>query len=47
MKIDPVGSLPTRKASNANFTGDVYVDPIVVAPAPTGIRIPWGRPFTS
>jgi quercetin dioxygenase-like cupin family protein len=37
VKYVSVGSLPTRRASNENFTGTVWVDPIIVAPAPARV----------
>jgi quercetin dioxygenase-like cupin family protein len=37
MKLVSVGSLPTRQASNENFIGTVYVDPIVSAPKPARV----------
>jgi len=38
MDIKPCGSAPTRAASTDYFTGTVWQDPIVEAPAPARIR---------
>jgi quercetin dioxygenase-like cupin family protein len=38
MDIYPCGSMPTRKAPASYFTGTVYQDPIIEAPAPATLR---------
>jgi quercetin dioxygenase-like cupin family protein len=38
MDIKPCGSIPTRRAPADAFTGTVWQDPIVVAPAPARVR---------
>ena len=38
MDIYPCGSVPTRKAPASYFTGTVYQDPIIEAPAPAAVR---------
>jgi quercetin dioxygenase-like cupin family protein len=38
MEIKPGGSLPTRRGPADSFTGTVWQDPIVEAPAPARIR---------
>jgi quercetin dioxygenase-like cupin family protein len=38
MDIYPCGSVPTRKAPASYFTGTVYQDPIIEAPAPATLR---------
>ena len=38
MDIYPCGSVPTRKAPASYFTGTVYQDPIIEAPAPAALR---------
>lgn len=38
MQIFPAGSRPTKRATNDYFTGDVFQDPIVEAPAPASVR---------
>lgn len=38
MNIDPCGSKPTRRGPAAYFTGTVWQDPIVEAPAPARVR---------
>ncbi len=39
MEIFPPGSTPTRRASADYFTGTVWQDPIIVAPAPTRVQV--------
>ena len=34
MKITPSGSVPTKRAPASYFTGTVYQDPVIEAPAP-------------
>ena len=43
MEIYPAGSRPTRRAPAENFTGTVWQDPIIEAPAPARIRGAWVR----
>jgi len=38
MDIYPSGSVPTRKAAASYFTGTVWQDPIIEAPAPATLR---------
>jgi len=38
MKIMPSGSVPTRRAPASYFTGTVWQDPVVEAPAPARIN---------
>jgi quercetin dioxygenase-like cupin family protein len=38
MDIHPAGSRPTRRAPKESFTGTVWQDPIIEAPAPARIR---------
>lgn len=38
MKHIPSGSRPTKRASNDWFTGDVWQDPVIEAPAPASLR---------
>jgi quercetin dioxygenase-like cupin family protein len=38
MKITPSGSVPTRRGPSSSFTGTVWQDPIIEAPAPARIR---------
>jgi quercetin dioxygenase-like cupin family protein len=38
MELKPCGSLPTRRGPTDSFTGTVWQDPIVEAPAPARIR---------
>ncbi len=38
MDIHPSGSMPTRKAPASYFTGTVWQDPIIEAPAPATLR---------
>ncbi len=38
MKITPSGSVPTRRAPASYFTGTVWLDPVVEAPAPARIN---------
>ena len=41
MGIKPLGSTPSRKVSAEYFTGTVWQDPIIEAPAPARIRSAW------
>ena len=43
MGIKPLGSTPSRKVSAEYFTGTVWQDPIIEAPAPARIRSAWVR----
>ena len=43
MDIKPVGSAPSRKTPADYFTGTVWQDPIVEAPAPARVRAAWVR----
>ena len=38
MDIRPSGSVPTRRQPKESFTGVVWQDPIIDAPAPARIR---------
>jgi quercetin dioxygenase-like cupin family protein len=38
MEIKPCGSVPTRRQPKESFTGVVWQDPIIEAPAPARIR---------
>ena len=38
MDIKPLGSVPSRRAPADSFTGTVWQDPIIEAPAPARIR---------
>src|SRR5438105_13065799 len=38
MDIKPLGSVPSRRAAADSFTGTVWQDPIIEAPAPARIR---------
>lgn len=38
MEIRPVGSTPSRRSSAEYFTGAVWQDPIIEAPAPARVR---------
>ena len=38
MKITPSGSVPTRRAPASYFTGTVYMDPVIEAPAPARLN---------
>lgn len=38
MKITPSGSVPTRRAPAAYFTGTVWQDPVIEAPAPARLN---------
>jgi quercetin dioxygenase-like cupin family protein len=38
MKITPAGATPSRRMSSDSFTGTVWQDPIIEAPAPARIR---------
>ena len=42
MNITASGSVPTRRGAADSFTGTVWQDPIIEAPAPARIRA--GRP---
>src|ERR1043165_9013430 len=39
MEIYPAGSRPTRRAPAENFTGTVWQDPVISAPAPARVVI--------
>ena len=39
MEIYPAGSRPTRRAPAENFTGTVWQDPIIAAPAPARVVV--------
>jgi quercetin dioxygenase-like cupin family protein len=43
MEIKPSGSVPTRRGPAESFTGTVWQDPIIEAPAPARIRGSWVR----
>jgi quercetin dioxygenase-like cupin family protein len=43
MDIKPAGSLPARRMPADYFTGTVWQDPIIDAPAPARIRSAWVR----
>jgi quercetin dioxygenase-like cupin family protein len=43
MDIKPLGSTPSRKVPAEYFTGTVWQDPIIEAPAPARIRSAWVR----
>ena len=43
MDIRPCGSVPARKMPASYFTGTVWQDPIIDAPAPARIRSAWVR----
>ena len=43
MEIKRLGSVPSRRTPAENFTGTVWQDPIVEAPAPARIRGAWVR----
>src|SRR5688572_11744827 len=43
MDIKPLGSQPSRKTPADYFTGTVWQDPIIEAPAPARIRAVWVR----
>ena len=38
MEIRPSGSVPTRRQPKDSFTGVVWQDPIIEAPAPARVR---------
>ena len=43
MDIKPLGSMPSRRTPADYFTGTVWQDPIIEAPAPARIRGAWVR----
>src|SRR5215470_15735152 len=43
MDIKPLGLSPSRRMSADSFTGTVWQDPIIEAPAPARIRSAWVR----
>ena len=43
MDIKPLGSVPSRRTPADYFTGTVWQDPIIEAPAPARIRGAWVR----
>jgi quercetin dioxygenase-like cupin family protein len=43
MDIKPLGSMPSRRMTADSFTGTVWQDPIIEAPAPARIRSAWVR----
>jgi quercetin dioxygenase-like cupin family protein len=43
MDIRPNGTLPSRRMPNDYFTGTVWQDPIIEAPAPARVRAAWVR----
>jgi quercetin dioxygenase-like cupin family protein len=43
MDIKPNGSLPSRKVPADYFTGTVWQDPMIEAPAPARLRAAWVR----
>jgi quercetin dioxygenase-like cupin family protein len=43
MEIRPSGSVPTRRQPKDSFTGVVWQDPIIEAPAPANLRATWVR----
>ena len=43
MEIKPLGSTPSRKTPAEYFTGTVWQDPIIEAPAPALLRAAWVR----
>ena len=43
MDIKPLGSVPSRRGPADSFTGTVWQDPIIEAPAPARIRGAWVR----
>jgi quercetin dioxygenase-like cupin family protein len=43
MDIKPLGSAPSRRMPADYFTGTVWQDPIIEAPAPARIRSAWVR----
>ena len=38
MEIYPAGSRPTRRAPAENFTGTVWMDPVIMTPAPAHLN---------
>ena len=43
MDIKPLGSMPSRRTPADYFTGTVWQEPIIEAPAPARIRAAWVR----
>jgi quercetin dioxygenase-like cupin family protein len=43
MEIRPNGALPSRRMPAEYFTGTVWQDPIIEAPAPARVRAAWVR----
>jgi quercetin dioxygenase-like cupin family protein len=43
MEIKPLGSRPSRRMPSESFTGTVWQNPIIEAPAPARIRGGWVR----
>jgi quercetin dioxygenase-like cupin family protein len=43
MDIKPLGSVPSRRMPPESFTGTVWQNPIIEAPAPARIRCAWVR----
>ncbi len=43
MEIKHLGAVPSRRTPAENFTGTVWQDPIIEAPAPARIRGAWVR----
>jgi quercetin dioxygenase-like cupin family protein len=43
MEIKPLGSAPSRRGPAESFTGTVWQNPIIEAPAPARIRCAWVR----
>ena len=43
MDITPAGSVPSRRMPPQYFTGTVFQDPIIEAPAPARVRAVWVR----
>src|SRR6266702_7355591 len=43
MDIKPLGAMPSRRTPAESFTGTVWQDPIIEAPAPARIRGAWVR----
>jgi quercetin dioxygenase-like cupin family protein len=43
MDIKPLGTVPSRRGPADSFTGTVWQDPIIEAPAPARIRGAWVR----
>jgi len=46
MEIKPSGSQPSGKGPEANFTGNVRIDPLVQSPAPAVIAVDTTMPST-